>query len=108
MSDDKPLDRAQARFVTKVRRLMMIASATTFIAVALVLVVIGYRIFHSAESAREADVTAHLPQGARVVATAIAGDKIVLTIEIGSSIEIRTFDLQNLRPTGRLQFAPEM
>ena len=47
MSDDdeKPLDPEAARIVARVRRLMMIASMTTFVAVAVVLGVIGYRVF---------------------------------------------------------------
>ena len=44
--DEKPLDPEAARIVAKVRRLMMIASLTTFIAVAVVIGVIGYRVFH--------------------------------------------------------------
>ena len=43
--DDKPLDPEAARFVAKLRRLMIIASATTFLAIAGVLAVIGYRVF---------------------------------------------------------------
>ena len=47
MSDEeKPLDPEAARAVAQVRKLLMIASATTFIAVAVVLGVIGYRVFH--------------------------------------------------------------
>lgn len=107
MSDNKPLDPEQARFVAKVRRLMTIASATTFIAVAVVIGVIGYRVFRSGESARKVDVTAQLPKGAKVVSTTVAGDKIAVTVETGSNIEIRTFDLQNLRAVGRLRFVTE-
>ena len=49
--DEKPLEPAAARAVAQVRRLMMIASATTFVAVAVVLGVIGYRVFKAEGSA---------------------------------------------------------
>jgi hypothetical protein len=107
MSENKPLDPEQTRFIAKVRRLMMIASATTFVALALITSVIGYRVFRSGESGREIDITSHLPKEAKIVSTVVAGDKVIVTIEVGPNIEVRTFDLQNLRPTGRLRFTTE-
>ena len=108
MSDDeKPLDPEAARVVARIRRLMMIASATTFLAVAVVLAVIGYRVFRADGSAAPAEVTAMLPKGAKVIATAVADDRIAVTVEAGGTIEVRTFDLHTLKPTGRLRFATE-
>jgi len=114
MSDDKPLDPEAARIVAKVRRLMMIASATTFIAVAVVLMVIGYRLFNTKESVRVedgaaafADVTETLPAGAKVLSTAVGADHIVVTIEVGGVTELRTFDPDTLKPLGRLRLAPK-
>src|SRR5450631_4384212 len=106
MSDDeKQLEPAAARAVAQVRRLMMIASATTFIAVAVVLGVIGYRVFRAeGRAAPFADVTASLPAGAKVLSTAISADHIVVTIEVGGVIELRTFDPDTLEPLGRLRF----
>ncbi len=106
MSDDeKPLDPEAARVVAKVRRLMMIASATTFIAVAVVLGVIGYRVFRAeGRAAPFADVTAALPAGAKVLSTAVGDDHIVVTVEVGGVIELRTFDPDTLKPLGRLRF----
>ena len=107
--DDKPLDPEAAKVVAKVRRLMMIASATTFIAVAVVLMVIGYRLFNAGGSAQPsapvgfADVTATLPAGAKVVSTAIGADHIVVTIDVGGVTELRTFDPDTLAPLGRLR-----
>jgi cation transporter-like permease len=105
MSDDeKPLDPQAARAVAQVRRLMMIASATSFIAVAVVLGVIGYRVFRAEGSAPQAsDVEVSLPAGAKVLSTAIGADHIVVTIEVGGVIEIRTFDPDTLKPLGRLR-----
>ena len=104
MSDaEKPIDPEAERAVAQVRKLMMIASATTFIAVAVVLGVIGYRVFHLEGRAPQlADVTATLPAGAKVLSTAVGDGRIVLTVEIAGAIEIRVFDAQTLKPTGRL------
>ena len=87
--------------------MMLIASATTFVAVAAVLGVIGYRVFKSEGSAAPADVTALLPKGARVIAVSAGADRIVVTIELAGALEARTFDLKTLQPTGRLRFATE-
>ena len=85
---------------------MVISGATTLLAVAAVLGVIGYRVF-KAEGSAPAEVTALLPKGARVIATAIAEDRIAVTVDIGGAIEIRIFDAKTLKPTGRLKFANE-
>jgi hypothetical protein len=105
-ADEQPLDPAARAMVAKVRRLMLISAATTAIAIAAVIGVIGYRVFRADGSAM-ADVTALLPKGARVVATAISEERIAVTVEIGGGFEIRTFDAKTLKPTGRLRFATE-
>ena len=92
--------------VAKVRWLMLIAGATTLLAIAAVIGVIGYRVF-KAEGSAPADVTALLPKGARVVSAAVAEDRIAVTLDVGGAIEIRTFDAKTLKPTGRLKFATE-
>jgi hypothetical protein len=104
--DEAPLDPAAARIVAKVRWLMLIAGATTLLAIAAVIGVIGYRVF-KAEGSAAADVTALLPKGARVVSAAVAEDRIAVTLDVGGAIEIRTFDAKTLKPTGRLRFATE-
>jgi hypothetical protein len=104
--DESPLDPAAARIVAKVRWLMLIAGATTLLAIAAVIGVIGYRVF-KAEGSAAADVTALLPKGARVVSAAVAEDRIAVTLDVGGAIEIRTFDAKTLKPTGRLRFATE-
>jgi hypothetical protein len=53
------------------------------------------------------DTTAMLPKGARIVSTAVADDRLVVTLDIGGAIEIRTFDAHTLRATGVLKFARE-
>ncbi len=85
---------------------MLISGATTLVAIAAVFGVIGYRVF-KIEGSAPAEVTALLPKGARVVATAMAEDRIVVTIDVGGMIEIRTFNAKTLKPAGRLKFATE-
>jgi hypothetical protein len=98
----------QAALIARVRRMMLIAGLTTGLAIAAVLIAIGYRLFRSGGSAATAsDVTAVLPKGARITATAVAGEELVVTLDIGGSTEIRTFDARTLKPLGRLKFANE-
>lgn len=84
---------------------MAISGATTLIAIAAVLGVIGYRVFKAEGSAAEA--TALLPKGARVVSTATAEDRLVVTVDLNGSVEVHTFDLKTLKRVGRLRFATE-
>jgi propanediol dehydratase large subunit len=105
--DEQPLDPAAARMIAKVRWLMMISGITTLVAITAVIGVIGYRVFRSEGSVATVDVTALLPKGARIVATAVAEDRIAVTLDVGGATEIRTFDLKSLKPAGRLRFATE-
>lgn len=105
--DEKPLDPAAARIVSRVRWMMAISAFTTFAAVIAVLAVVSYRLLRSDGSASATDVTALLPKGARIVSTAVSDDRIAVTVEVQGGIEIRTFDLRSLRQTGRLRFATE-
>jgi hypothetical protein len=69
-----------------------------------VLVVIGYRVSHVEESAPSfADVTEALPAGAKILSTAVGADHIVVTIDVGGVVELRTFDPDTLKPLGRLR-----
>ena len=105
--DEKPLDPEQQKIVAKVRWLMLISGFATVLGIAVVIGVIGYRVYRSEGSVAPAAVTAMLPKGAKVLATAVAQDRIVVTLEVGGGVEIRTFDLKTLKPTGRLRFATE-
>jgi hypothetical protein len=105
--DDEPVDPAAAAFMTKVRWMMAISGATTLIAIAAVLGVIGYRVFKSEGSAPLVEVTALLPKGARVVSISATDERIVVGVDVDGAIEARTYDAKTLRPTGRLTFANE-
>jgi hypothetical protein len=101
-----PPDREGLGVIVKVRRLMLISTVLTALAIAIVLGIIGYRLFRS-EGRQDVAVraTLTLPAGARIVQSAIADDRIVLTLEVGGALEIRTYDLKTLKPMGRLTFS---
>jgi hypothetical protein len=99
-------DAGAAGVIAKVRRLMLISTVLTALAIAAVFGIIGYRVFQGQgrqEAPNQATLT--LPAGAKIVQTAIADDRIVLTLQIGGALEIRTYDLKTLKPLGRLTFS---
>src|SRR3954454_18329443 len=93
----------QAALFARVRRMMLIAGLTTMVAIAAVLIAIGYRLFRAGDSAPASDTTAMLPKGARIVATAVAGDRLVVTLDTGGVTEIMIYDAKTLKPAGRLK-----
>jgi hypothetical protein len=99
----------QAALIARVRRMMLIAGLTSALAVAVVLIAVGYRLYRSEGSpaAANTDIIATLPKGARIVSTAVAGERLVLTLDIGGATEIRTFDVKTLKPAGKLKFVSE-
>jgi hypothetical protein len=99
----------QAALFARVRRMMLIAGLTTALAVCAVLIAVGYRLFKSEGRAPEpvGDVTATLPRGAKIISAGVAGDRLVVTLDIGGVTEIRTFDAHTLKPAGKLKFANE-
>ena len=102
----EPTAEQTAALVQRVRRMMLIAGLTTALGMSAILIVIGYRIWRGEASSNAAsDLTEMLPKGARILSTSIAGDRVVVTIEAGGALEIRTFDARTLKATGRLKFA---
>ena len=97
----------QAALFARVRRLMLIAGLTTGLAIAAILVAIGYRLFKAEGSVNTAEITAVLPKGAKIVSVGVAGDRLVMTLDVGGATEIRTFDARTLKPAGRLKFVNE-
>ena len=99
----------QAALMARVRRMMLIAGLTSALAVAVVLIAVGYRLYRGEGSpaAASADIIATLPKGARIVSTAVAGERLVLNLGIGGVTEIRTFDAKTLKPAGKLKFVSE-
>ena len=97
----------QAALMARVRRLMLIAGITTVVAIGAMLVAIGYRLFTMEGSGTTTDITARLPRGARITTTAVAGDRLVLMLDVNGQTEIRTFDAHTLKPAGILKFTTE-
>ena len=99
----------QAALIARVRRMMLIAGLTSALAVAVVLIAVGYRLYRGEGSPAAAtmDITESLPKGARIVSTAVAGERLVLTLDIAGATEIRTFDAKTLKPAGKLRFVNE-
>ena len=99
----------QAALFARVRRMMLIAGLTSALAVAVVLIAVGYRLYRGEGSpaAAATDIIATLPKGARIVSTAVAGERLVLTLDIAGVTEIRTFDARTLKPAGKLKFVNE-
>jgi hypothetical protein len=114
----RPLDPDATRALGNIRRLMLVSNLFMVVAIGAVLVVVGYRLFRSepappppppptpkpALAAIPNDMTLSLPRGARIVQTAVAGERVVITLEIDGATEIRTFDVKTLQPTGRMSF----
>jgi len=99
----------QAALMARVRRMMLIAGLTSALAVAVVLIAVGYRLYRGEGSPAAApmDIIATLPKGARIVSTAVAGERLVVTLDTAGVIEIRTFDAKTLKPAGKLKFVSE-
>ena len=97
----------QAALMARVRKMMLIAGVTTAVAIGAMLIAIGYRLFTLEGSHGTTDLTARLPKGARVTTTAVAGDRLVVTLDVGGQTEIRTFDAHTLKPAGSLRFTTE-
>jgi hypothetical protein len=97
----------QAALMARVRKMMLIAGLTTAVAIGAMLIAIGYRLFTSEGSGATADITARLPKGARIYATAVAGDRLVLMLDVNGQTEIRTFDAHTLKPAGSLKFTTD-
>ena len=98
----------QAAMIARVRRMMLIAGLTTALGVGALLVVIGYRLFRTEGSAVTAATTATLPHGAKIVATGVAGDRLLVTLsDPAGATEIRAYDAKSFKPLGTLKFAVE-
>ncbi|MCW5694664.1 MAG: hypothetical protein KIT48_20080 [Pseudolabrys sp.] len=120
MPDPQPLEPDQAAAIAKVRRLMLIASVTTVVAIGAVFGAIGYKVFKAGDSPGGAagpggpaapgaivEVSDTLPPGAKVLSTAVGEAQIVVTIDVGGATELRTYDPDTLKPLGRLRLTPQ-
>jgi uncharacterized protein DUF6476 len=105
--EDDKLTPAQAQIVARVRWLMLLSGIATMLGIAVVVSIVGYRVFRTEGRPSVVEATARLPKGARVVSIGTAGDRIAVTVDIGGTTEVRIFDAKTLSPAGRLRFAEE-
>lgn len=115
LDDEDKLTPEQAQIVARVRWLMLISGLATVLGIAVVVGIVGYRVFRIEGRPQAAagvgpapvEATARLPKGARVVSVGTVGDRIVVTLDIGGAMEIRIFDTKTLSQQGRLRFTDE-
>ena len=90
--------------IARAKRLMLTTLGVTFIALAIVLVFIGYRLFTASGSAPgPAEAKLKIPAGAKVISSTIAEGRVNVTVEINGAAEILSFDQKSLKPLGRIR-----
>jgi len=92
--------------VARARTMMIISVLTTALAIAAVVVVIGYRMFALGVGA-STDSVVTLPKGAHVISTSASAGRLAVLFEVDGTSELRTFDIKTLKETGRLRFTAE-
>lgn len=102
-TQEEPLTPEQERVLRKFRRFSSVSMLVMVLGVVAVLGVISYRMLRSAPLAT-GEMTAMLPKGARIVSTAVAGDALVVTLDLDGATEIRTYDVRTLAPGATLRF----
>jgi hypothetical protein len=104
----EPLDPQAAAVIAKARRLMLVTLGITFLALAVVLMIVGYRIMNTGPNIPVlTEATLPLPPGAKVLSTAVSDGKIMVTVDINGATEIVSFDQKSLKPVGRIQLKPQ-
>lgn len=88
------------------RRFSSVSILVMVLGVASVIGVIAYRMLAS-KSVSPGEITATLPRDSRIVATAVSDGLLVLTLDVGGTVEVRTFHLNTLSPAGRMRFVAE-
>jgi hypothetical protein len=96
-----------AQVVARARMIMLISALTTALAIAAVVVAIGYRMFSGNTTTVVTDDTIPLPKGARLISTSASAGRLAVLIELDGVNELRTFDIKTLKQTGRLRFTRE-
>jgi hypothetical protein len=105
--EDDKLTPAQAQIVARVRWLMILSGVATMLGIAVVVSIVGYRVFRAEGRPTVVEATARLPKGARIVSIGTAGDRIAVTVDVGGTTEVRVFDAKTLSLAGRLRFVEE-
>ena len=87
--------------------MMVISALTTVLAIAAVVVVIGYRVYGARGNTTITDGIIKLPKGAHVISTTVTGATIAVTIDVAGDNEVRIYDRKNMQQVGRLRFGTE-
>jgi hypothetical protein len=116
--DEKPLDPAVIRVQARLRRLMLIAGLTLGLGIVAVFAAILYRIatydtagkvgpMAAAALAPTVSLSATgLPADAKLISTALDGNRLALTYQTGAATEIVVMDMRSGLVVSRLKIAP--
>ncbi len=102
--EEPPLDPAVERIRQRLKRLIVISSATLLVGLIAVLAAVIYKIGPGQDKAAltslagEATISGALPAGAKLLSTALDGRLLALTFESGGAVRIAIVDLS----TGRV------
>ena len=98
---------AAAAVIAKARRLMIWTMVATFVALAVVLAVVGYRVSRLGQGMPvPAEASLQLPKGAKVLSSSFSDGRLAVTVEIGGKADILLFDARTLQPLGRIRLTP--
>ena len=105
--DDKPLDAAQLRLQAKLKRLLLGSTGVMVIGFVAVFAAIFYRVTKvdvkpDPNFAHPIVAELPLPEGARVAATRLDGDRMTLTLESPKGAAILIVDIATMKVIRRL------
>ena len=109
--EDPPLDPAVERIRQRLKRLIVISSATLLVGLIAVLAAVIYKIGPGQDKAvlasvsGEANIAGALPAGAKLLSTAIDGRMLALTFESGGAVRVVIVDLASGRVIRRAVLA---
>jgi hypothetical protein len=113
-TEEEPLDPAVARVQARLQRLMLIAGLTLGVGILAVFLAVIYRITTSNDKPPDVSIPAviavvqeTIPDDARLIASTVAGDRIVLTYDHNAGTIVITLDPETLKIVGRLDLKPE-
>jgi hypothetical protein len=96
-----------AHLVARARVMMVISVLTTVLAIAAVIVVIGYRVYGASGNAAITNGIVMLPKGAHVISSTVTATTIGVTIDVDGADEVRIYDRKTMQQVGRLRFGTE-
>ncbi|WP_156912045.1 hypothetical protein [Kaistia adipata] len=110
--DDAPLDPAMERVRLKLRRLILVSGTTVLVGFLAVLFAVMYKIAPDRSKsalptgAEDVAIANVLPEGARIVSTALDGSLLALTIEVSGATRIVVVDVGTGAVVRRIELAP--